>query len=152
MTPVKGNNNFEGSGEFNFVITPATLEKDTGSLKIYNDRNEELTGPQSFKYDGTAHILVVAKGNYKAAGTYTDVNGNKIENVVIDKTFSIEKLAFEAEDITVSNGAYKGGYDVEPEVTVSYKGQTLVKDRDYELVFINGQDRTNVTNGKTLDV
>ena len=101
MTPVKGNNNFEGSGEFNFVITPATLAKGTGSLKIYNDRNEELTGPQSFKYDGTAHILVVAKGNYKAAGTYTDVNGNKIENVV---------------------------------------------------VFINGQDRANVTNGKTLDV
>ena len=92
LTPVKGNNNFEGSGEFNFVITPATLEKDTGSLKIYNDRNEELTGQQSFKYDGTAHILVVAKGNYKAAGTYTDVNGNKIENVVIEKHFRLKSL------------------------------------------------------------
>ncbi len=92
MTPVKGNNNFEGSGEFNFVITPATLAKGTGSLKIYNDRNEELTGPQSFKYDGTAHILVVAKGNYKAAGTYTDVNGNKIENVVIEKHFRLKSL------------------------------------------------------------
>ena len=196
LTPKKGNKNFDGAGDFTFTIGQAELDN-VGTLKIYNDRNEELTGTQSFKYDGTAktfakttysytpaspmkftaddyeiryvdnvygneegdngltakaHILVIAKGNYKGADTYKCADGTEIENVVQDYAFSIERLAFLAEDITVSNGSYKGGFDVDPDVTVTYKGQTLVKDRDYELIYPAGQNRKEVTNGKTLEV
>ena len=111
----------------------------------------------------TGYIFVVAKGNYKNTtcnlsdipvvnGVYTFADGSKIENIVAAKKFSITKLAFDKDDITVSNGSYKGGNNVEPDVTVSYKGKKLIKDVDYTLSYTNGQDRTKVTNGKTLDV
>ena len=134
------------------ITSPMKLTSDDYEIiyadNVYGDSTDASVNGAS----GAAHILVVAKGNYKGGSTYTDANGNKIENVVLNQTFAIDKLAFDADDITVSNGSYKGGFDVEPDVTVSYKGKELVKDIDYKLVFIDSQDRTQVTNGKTLDV
>ena len=83
---------------------------------------------------------------------YTFADGSKIQNIVQAKKFTIAKLAFDKDDITVSNGSYKGGTNVEPEVTVSYKGKKLVKDVDYTLTYDPSQNRTKVTNGKTLNV
>ena len=112
----------------------------------------------------TGYIFVVAKGNYKNTtyspsgipvvnGVYTFADGSKIENIVAAKKFAIAKLAFDKDDVTISNGSYKGGNNVDPVVTVSYKGKKLVQDVDFELDYTGfTQDRTKVTNGKTLKV
>ena len=135
----------------NTVSAPMKFTADDYEIRYVDN----VTGNETSDggYTANAHILVVAKGNYKADGTYTCADGSKIENVVIDNSYKISRLVFDRSDITVNNGAYKGGFDVDPEVTVSYKGKVLTKDKDYELKFIpETADRKNVTNGKTLSV
>ena len=68
----------------------------------------------------TGYIFVVAKGNYKNTtyspsgipvvnGVYTFADGSKIENIVAAKKFAIAKLAFDKDDVTISNGSLGGG-------------------------------------------
>ena len=116
-------------------------------------------------------VLVVAKGNYKnntytskvntqnnglvVNGIYTDAEGNKIENVVAVKWFKINPAEIHKNNISVSNGQYREGYNVKPEVVVTVGGKTLLEGKDYELDFkVNGveQKRTEVTNSKSLKV
>ena len=147
----------------NSVASPMKLTADDYEIKYA----ENVSGVSTNPYDSTStgYVFVVAKGNYKnttysptgipvVKGVYTFADGSKIENIVAAKKFTIAKLAFEKDDIVVSNGSYKGGQNVDPEVTVSYKGKKLVKDVDYTLTYNPtwNQDRTKVTNGKTLRV
>ena len=117
---------------------------------------------------GRAFALVVAKGNYANAsynlsvdgtevvkdGVYTCEDGTKITNVVKAEAFLIDHLEIHKSNVKVENGQYKGGLKVEPVVTINYNGKNLVKGDDFELKFDDNTEakRTEITNGKTLDV
>ncbi len=67
--------------------------------------------------------------------------------------FLIDKHIIHASNVTVENGAYKGGFNVDPIVTINYNGKKLVEGVDYTLDYTGiTQNRTEVTNGKTLRV
>ena len=133
------------------VYTPSV----TGSKKVTTD-DYEIVYKDNVEGDAQSkgHILVIAKGNYKATTTYTAVNKEEVKNVALDTAFSINRIDIKQHtDITVTNGTYKAGFDVDPTVTVSYKGKTLTEGVDYKLDYTGiTQDRKNVTNGKTLKV
>ena len=116
---------------------------------------------------GRAFALVVAKGNYKnttynanvdgtqvvKGGVYTCEDGTKISNVVGAYAFLINHLPIHKSSVTVENGSYKGGFNVDPVVTINYNGKKLVQGVDFDLDYTGiTQDRTSVTNGKTLKV
>ena len=116
---------------------------------------------------GRAFALVVAKGNYKnttynanvngtqvvKGGVYTCEDGTKISNVVGAYAFLINHLPIYKSSVTVENGSYKGGFNVDPVVTINYNGKKLVQGVDFDLDYTGiTQDRTSVTNGKTLKV
>ena len=114
---------------------------------------DNVSGKGGIK-SGRAHVLVIAKGNYTATGTYTCEDGTKIQNVVLDQMFLIDRLDIHKSGVTVENGAYKGGFNVDPVVTINFNGKKLVAGTDFELDYTGytTQDRTEVTNGKTLSV
>ena len=114
---------------------------------------DNISGKGGIK-SGRAHVLVIAKGNYTADGTYTCEDGTKIQNVVLDKMFVIDRLPIHKSSVTVENGSYKGGFNVDPVVTINYNGKKLVSGTDFELDYTGytTQNRTEVTNGKTLSV
>ena len=127
------------------VTSPKKVTAD--DYEIVYDNN--IKGDKNEK----GHILVIAKGNYKGTTPYKNADDKDVKNVVLDQTFKITKAdIYYHTDVTVKNGAYNGGFDVEPTVTVSYKGKTLTEGVDYKLVYPSGQDRKNVTNGKSLSV
>ncbi|WP_026650194.1 hypothetical protein [Blautia wexlerae] len=139
--------------EFAKVVFTPTV---TGSKKVTAD-DYEIVYKDNIKGDANekGHILVLAKGNYKSATTYKTADNEEVKNVVLNTTFKIIKASLDAThtEVTIKNGAYKGGFDVEPTVTVSYKGKTLTEGVDYKLDYSKyTQDRKNVTNGKTLKV
>ena len=128
-----------------FVTSPMKVTAD--DYEIVYDNN--IKGDVNEK----GHILVIAKGNYKGTASYKNADNKDVKNVVLDQEFKITKAnLYYHTDVTVKNGAYNGGFDVEPTVTVSYKGKTLTEGVDYKLVYPSGQDRKNVTNGKSLSV
>ena len=114
---------------------------------------DNISGKGGIK-SGRAHVLVIAKGNYTADGTYTCEDGTKIQNVVLDQMFLIDRLPIHKSGVTVENGSYKGGFNVDPVVTINYNGKKLVSGKDFELDYTGytTQNRTEVTNGKTLSV
>ena len=126
----------------------------TGSMKFTADDYDIIYRDNTVGKDHKGHILVVAKGNYaNATGKYTCANGEVVNNVVINEEFEIKPISITTHtDIVVENGTYAEGKNVDPIVTVTYKGKKLVKDVDYELSYASSLDRTNVTNGKTLTV
>ena len=128
------------------ITKPMTLTTDDYEI-VYKDN---VKGDANSK----GHVLVIAKGNYKAANTYKTADKEEIKNVALNTAFTINKVDLtQHSDITVANGTYKSGFDVDPVVTVSYKGKTLTEGVDYKLDYTGiTQDRKNVTNGKTLKV
>ncbi len=133
------------------VFTPSSV---TSPKKVTAD-DYEIVYDNNIKGDANekGHILVIAKGNYKGTTLYKNADDKDVKNVVLDQKFKITKADLSNHtDVTVKNGAYNGGFDVEPTVTVSYKGKTLTEGVDYKLVYTSGQDRKNVTNGKSLAV
>ena len=132
---------------------------------------DNVHGKMTYKKgnDGRGFALVVAKGNYKnttfdyeldddkkvvVKGVYTCEDGTKINNVVGAYPFIIKHLELHKSNVTVENGQYKGGLKVDPVVTINYNGKNLVKGVDFKLDYDERTEskRTEITNGKTLDV
>ena len=99
---------------------------------------------------GYGLVAVVAKGNYEGGLTYTLTDANANNKVVATVTdgklagtsqgniisiigFQIKASVFTAKNITVTNGVYASGLPVQPQVTVSVAGKTLVEGKDYKL-------------------
>ena len=99
---------------------------------------------------GYGLVAVVAKGNYEGnlTTTLTDsANNNKVVasvtngklagtsqgNIISIIGFQIKASTFTAKNITVTNGVYASGLPVQPKVTVSVAGKTLVEGTDYKL-------------------
>ena len=126
---------------------------------IYRDN---IVGKADSKgsYKQYGHVLVVAKGNYAGVESkdYTCADGEVIKNVIYNQAFQINQINITYNDhvsTTIENGEYAEGKNVDPVVTITYKGKKLVEGVDYELDYsryAHNQDRTKVTNGKTLRV
>ena len=100
---------------------------------------------------GYGYVAVVAKGNYEGNLNAKVVNGKKADgtdnvvaivkdgklgtqsNIVAILGFQIKASVFTAKNITVTNGVYASGLPVQPQVTVSVAGKTLVEGKDYKL-------------------
>ena len=113
------------------VFTPSV----TGNKKVTSD-DYEIQYVNNTTGAGGAKVIVVAKGNYKAAGTATDLSTGKeveIKNVAASKDFTIEsKLYFTEKEVTVTDAEYAGPNMVaEPTIVVRDGDKVLVKDKDY---------------------
>ena len=100
---------------------------------------------------GYGYVAVVAKGNYEGNLNAKVVDGKKADgtdnvvaivkdgklgtqsNIVAILGFQIKASVFTAKNITVTNGVYASGLPVQPQVTVSVTGKTLVEGKDYKL-------------------
>ena len=103
---------------------------------------------------GLGFVVAVAKGNYEGHAastteiTWSDNNDNSYKlkdgtltkngvelatNVIDAIAFDINSTVFTAKNITVTNGVYASGLPVQPQVTVSVAGKTLVEGTDYRL-------------------
>ena len=103
---------------------------------------------------GLGFVVAVAKGNYEGHAaatteiTWRDNNDNSYKlkdgkltkngvtlatNVIDAIAFEINSAVFTAKNITVTNGVYASGLPVQPQVTVSVAGKTLVEGTDYKL-------------------
>lgn len=161
---IKGTGNITGSRQVTFNITPKSLSKptagktDTISVQVtqdtytydgtaktpsvivtyqYGDENEVRTLEKDKDYTvsysnnvavGTASVTVSGIGNYAGART--------------------EKFTITAQDMSAANVTLPGGstyqylgstVGVEPEVTVTLKGITLTKDKDYTVTYQNNK-------------
>ena len=112
-------------------------------------------------------VLVIAQGRYAGDftgnysgsqtalvedGIYTDVDGNKIANVIYAEDFTITQQDVARSNVSVSNGTYAGGLAVRPVVEINVMGKTLVEGTDYELNLDGNTDMVNATENNTLTV
>ncbi len=98
------------------------LKNKTDFTVTYPDlNNPELT--DAYKKAGTYTIHVEGKGNYEGS---RDLTFTIVDAVMMSKT----KIA------SIPKQAYTGA-PIEPEIKVTYKGKTLVKDTDYTVTYKN---------------
>ncbi|WP_281854422.1 hypothetical protein [Roseburia inulinivorans] len=99
---------------------------------------------------GYGYVAVIAKGNYESNADIDVIDGKKDgkynviasvrdgklgnqSNIVAIIGFQIKASVFTAKNINVTNGVYASGLPVQPKVTVSVAGKTLVEGKDYKL-------------------
>ncbi|MCR5617231.1 MAG: DUF4214 domain-containing protein [Clostridiales bacterium] len=138
-----GKGNFTGSTEVSYKILPQSIAgwttdeiKDkeytgnaiTPNFCVYG--NGSIIEPENYTVSysdntepGTAVITITGIGNYE--GT--------IEKTFVIRKRDIKTLVFEYEDELV----YDGGNELEPDITVSMNGVSLVREEDFEVSYSN---------------
>lgn len=144
--------NYTGERRVNFEIVPMSVAKDDGKTQVSTVADQVYTGVEicpeptitvngttlvkdtdfEFTYSnntnvGEANIHVAMKGNY--TGTM-DIPFNITPDIIDEGQLNIA---------SVSNQVYVAG-DIKPEPAVTYKGRTLVKDRDYTISYADNRN------------
>lgn len=101
-----------------------TLRKDYHYTIEYPDMGQE--NPDAYKVAGEYDVLIRGKGNY---------TGTKTIKMVIDT----KKLIRQATVTKIGNQNYTGE-KIEPVIMLKYQGDTLIREKDYTLTYVNNVD------------
>lgn len=123
-------------------IDPAIASITVNNARLVEGRDYEIVPKEAINV-GSYEFSIKFKGNYSSS--YRDDAGQEhdvIESSVLNASYSITPKNIADSDVTVApipNQAHTGS-DIEPNVVIIYKGQTLAKDTDYEVTYRNNMD------------
>ncbi len=143
---ITGVGNFAGTRHTVFAIMPCDIEDtDIDDIPAQDYTGYHITPDPHISYNGQDLIFgrdytLKYEDNLEVGTATVTIAGNGNFTGTVDKTFEISEMDIDYVDIAPIPSQTYTGYEITPEMSITFHGRTLVKGLDYTVEFENNKD------------
>ncbi len=143
---ITGVGNFAGTRHTVFAIMPCDIEDtDIDDIPAQDYTGYHITPDPHISYNGQDLIFgrdytLKYEDNLEVGTATVTIAGNGNFTGTVDKTFEISEMDIDYVDIAPIPSQTYTGYEITPELSITFHGRTLVKGLDYTVKFENNKD------------